>query len=112
MDKAELYAQELAKLSELFADVEENKAKLIQGLMEDAAFLCVENKALREVLGQTGMVKVHPQNAAIQKPVEGALQYLKNVNSYAVVIKTLNGILQKNTVEDDDDFDKFMNERK
>jgi hypothetical protein len=32
-----------------------------------------------------------------------AIQYLKNVNSYAVIIKTLNSILSKNEIDTEDD---------
>lgn len=56
------------------------------------------------------MIIFHEQNKSRQKPVEAAKQYLKNVNSYSVVIKTLNGILQKNILEEDDEFDNFMQE--
>ena len=38
------------------------------------------------------------------------MQYLKNVNSYSVIIKTLNGILQKNAMEEEDDFEAYVRE--
>ncbi|WP_201763640.1 hypothetical protein [Chengkuizengella marina] len=62
---------------------------------------------LKEVLLKTGMVKVHPERPELQKPVEAAKQYRQNINSYAVAIKTLSGVLQKNIVEEDDDMDEF-----
>ena len=110
MEKSHVYKKELEKLAEIFKDVEPSKAQLVEGLIEDAAFLKTENFILRQVIAETGMVKFHPQHPEIQKPTEAAKQYLKNVNSYAVVIKTLNGILQKNTIEADDEFDEFMKE--
>lgn len=112
MFKSDVYQKELAKLTEIFADVEPSKAKLIEGLIEDAAFLKAENLALRDAITLTGMVKIHPQHPEIQKPIETAKQYLKNINSYAVIIKTLNGVLMKNTVEGDDEFDEFMRRMK
>lgn len=111
MEKHDVYKKELNKLNEIFQDVEESKAKLVEGLIEDAAFLKAENYMLKQDIEKTGMVKIHPKNSGLQKPIETAKQYLKNVNSYAVVIKTLNGVLQKNTVEEDDDFDDFMKEK-
>ncbi len=110
MDKMDLDEQELTKLKELFNDVEPSKAKLVEGLIEDAAFLMAENKMLKQLTMETGMVRVHPEYPEMQKPTEAAKQYLKNVNSYAVIIKTLNSILQKNTVEQDDAFDEFLKE--
>lgn len=102
-----VYQKELEKLTEIFTDIEESKKKLVEGLIEDAAFLKAENFVLKEALTEIGMVNFHPQNKHLQKPVEAAKQYLKNVNSYAVIIKTLNGVLNQNIIEDDDDLSDF-----
>lgn len=107
MSKSDLYKQELAKLTEIFKDVEESKRKLVEGLLEDAAFLKVENYFLKETISKTGMVKIHPEFPELQKPTEAGKQYLKNINSYSVVIKTLNGVLNKNILEDDEDLSEF-----
>lgn len=107
MSKTTEYLKELAKLTEIFAEVEPSRKKLVEGLLEDAAFLKAENFILKQQITETGMVKIHPQHPEIQKPIETAKQYLKNINSYAVVIKTLNGVLMKNIIEDDDDLDEF-----
>ena len=101
--KQPIYEAERAKLLAIFAEVETAKKQLVEGLIEDAAFLYAENWALRQGLQQTGMVKVHPQYPEIQKPVEAARQYRQNANSYAVVIKALNGVLSKNLLGDEED---------
>lgn len=105
--KNDVYNTELAKLREIFKDVDPSKAQLVEGLIEDAAFLKAENAELREKLAQTGMVEIHPTNPKLQRTVEAARQYLKNVNSYAVVIKTLNGVLSKNMLDPDDGMEEF-----
>ena len=107
MSKKAEYQKELKKLTEVFADIEESKRKLVEGLIEDAAFLKAENFVLKEALTEIGMVNFHPQQKHLQKPVEAAKQYLKNVNSYSIIIKTLNGVLNKNILEDDDDLSDF-----
>lgn len=107
MPKSEIYRQELAKLTEIFKDVEESKRKLVEGLVEDAAFLKAENHVLKQSISITGMVKIHPDHPDMQKPIETAKQYLKNVNSYSVVIKTLNGVLMKNIMDDEDELSDF-----
>lgn len=107
MGKYDVYQKELNKLQEIFADVDPPKAQLVQGLIEDAAFLLSENHVLKESISKTGMVKIHPEHPDIQKPTEAAKQYLKNVNSYAVVIKTLNGVLSKNLFEPEDDMGEY-----
>lgn len=101
--KNEVFNKELTKLKEIFEKLDPEKAELVDGLIHDAAFLKAENMVLRESLAITGMVKIHPTNPDLQKPVEASRQYLKNVNSYSVIIKTLNGILNKNMLDDDED---------
>lgn len=107
MSKKAEYQKEFKKLSEIFADVDESKRRLVEGLIEDAAFLKAENFVLKETLTEIGMVNFHPQRKELQKPVIAAKQYLNNLNSYAVVIKTLNGVLNKNILEDDEDMSEF-----
>jgi len=112
MTKLEVYQKELEKLNKIFADVEPSKKKLVEGLVVEAAFLFSENYQLKIYLAESGMVKIHPTHTDIQKPLETARQYLKNVNAYSVVIKTLNGVLMKNTIEEEDEFDKYLEEMK
>lgn len=107
MSKSDEYKRELAKLTEIFNDVEDSRRKLVEGLIEDAAFLKAENFILKQQITETGMVKIHPQHPEIQKPIETAKQFLKNVGVYAVVIKTLSGVLSKNIIETDDGLDEF-----
>lgn len=102
--------KELVKLLTIFEKVEEGKRKLVDKLLHDAAFLAGENDKLREIIAKTGMIKVHPKDPNLQKPTEAGKQYLKNLATYAIVIKALNSVLTKNTVEDDDEFDKFVKE--
>ncbi|MFK7692868.1 hypothetical protein [Paenibacillus sp. HJGM_3] len=110
MTKSDVYRNELAKLEEIFREVDPAQAKLVEGLIKDAAFLAADNHVLREAIDKTGTVQIHPTNPNLQRTTEAAKQYLKNLNSYAVVIKTLNGVLSKNGFEGEDDFEEFMRE--
>lgn len=110
--KRSTFSGELARLKKLFKNVDQVKAELVEGLIEDAAWLRVQNEELKELMSGTGMLKVHPEHRQIQKPTEAGKQYLKNVNSYAVIIKTLNGILQKDQMEEEDEFEKFLKEQR
>jgi len=107
MSKQIVYERELAKLTEIFKDVEPTKVQLVQGLIQDAAFLFAENYILKESLNKTGMIKFHPSNPSMQKPLPAAKEYRQNLNSYAVIIKTLNGVLQKGIIEEEDDMDEY-----
>ena len=71
MNREELYKQELAKLEELFKDVEPIKARLTEGLRQEAAFLLAENAMLKQHMRETGMVKVHPEYPEVQKAHRG-----------------------------------------
>jgi regulator of replication initiation timing len=107
IDKQAVFQGELKKLTNIFAEVEESKRKMVDGLVEEAAFLYAEDCELRNMLKTTGMIRINPNNPSQQKPVPAATQYLKNINSYAVVIKTLNGVLMKNIIEEDDDMGDY-----
>lgn len=109
--KAE-YQKELMRLRKLFEKVDPTKADLVEGLIEEAAWLRVETAVLKSNMAETGMIKIHPQNKGLQRPTEASKQYLKNVNTYAVLIKTLNGVLMKDQIEEEDPFEEFLKERR
>ena len=111
MTKEAEYQKELMRMREIFKNVDPLKAELAEGLIEDAAWIRVQSAELKTLMVETGMIKIHPDYRQIQKPTEAAKQYMKNVNSYAVIIKTLNGILQKDQLEEEDDFEKFMKDQ-
>lgn len=111
MSKVAEVQKERERLLEIFKNVDPSKAALIDGLIDEAAYLKVENAELRALMLDTGMVKVHPHHRELQKPVEAARQYRQNVNSYSVVIKTLNGILSKDAAPEEDEFDAWIKER-
>ena len=101
---------ELEKLQVIFQKVDPDKQKLVEKLLCDAAFLSEQNDELRKMIEVTGMVKFHPTNPNLQKPTEAAKQYLRNIQTYSVVIKTLNMIFSKNSIEEEDDFEQFLNQ--
>ena len=104
--------KERERLAEIFTEAPAEIRKLAQGLIDDAAFLAVENRRLRDVIEQTGMVRIHPQHPEIQKTTEAAGQYLKNVNSHAVVIKALAGMARQVNGEGEDELDRWMREKR
>jgi len=106
-NKNEIYNIEKNKLEDIFKDIDESKRVLVNGLIQDAAFLYAENYEIKERLNKTGMIKYHPDNPTLQKPLPAAKEYRQNLNSYAVVIKTLNGVLLKKEDDDDEDMDEF-----
>lgn len=108
MTKRDEIQKERERLADIFADVEADQAELLEGLLDDAAFLRVENRHLRQLMEETGTVRVHPEHPTLQKPVEAAKQYRQNVNSYAVIIKTLNSVLVKASGGEEDAFGEWL----
>jgi ATP-dependent DNA ligase len=112
MTKRELILKERKRLDEIFKDVDDKKRELVDKLIDQAAFISVESAMLQEAMAETGMVKIHPKHKDIQKPVEAARQYRQNTNSYAVIIKTLNSILTKDSTGEEDPFDLWLEEKR
>lgn len=111
-DKSAVYQQEYVKLTEIFKDVEESKRKLVEGLIQETAFLKGELFDMKNILEETGMIRVNPANKAMQKTIPIANEYRRTVNIYSLNIKVLNSILMKDTIEADDPFDEWMKEMK
>jgi regulator of replication initiation timing len=107
IDKQAEFQKESEKLNALFADVDENKKKLAAGLIEDAAYLYAENKYLRHILSQTGMVRINPNNSQQQRPIEAAKQYRSNVDTYSSLIGRLSRIIDAQDTEEDDDMEEY-----
>ena len=105
MDKKEVIQKEKDKLCKIFKNVEENKKKLAESTIEHAANLTGELFELYQNIEKSKSVVISKNNSSHQLITESAKLYNKYLN--AVLIKTLNGILEKNVIETDDDFDEF-----
>lgn len=101
---------ELENLQEIFTTVDPAKQKLVGKLIEYAAFTSDEiDKLIVMIRHDGGTVKIHPTNPGLQKATEAGKQYLKLIGTYSLTIKALNSILTKNTIEEDDEFERYMN---
>lgn len=94
------------ELKAIFETVEESKRKLAEPMLKEAVFLEEQLNKLRAL----PFIKIHPQNPELQKRTEAGKQYKELMQTYCNVIKVLNGILQKNAIEEDDEFDEFERE--
>lgn len=106
MSKIKDVNDELERLRSLFSSVDETKTKLVDNLLEQAAFMKVELGVLQEQIRKYGSVQVSSKGS--QRQTEAAKYYTKLINSYGTVIKALNSIMGKNTIEGDDSFDEFL----
>lgn len=103
IDKVQI---EYERLKVLFASVEPSKSELVDNLINEAAFMKVQLTNLQLQIRKYGAIQI--SNKGAQRQTEAAKYYTKLVNSYGTVIKTLNSILAKNVIDDDDEFDLFM----
>lgn len=100
--------QEQEKLLAIFKDCDESEKVLIHGLVEQAAYLYIENKHIQKLLEVTGMVRTHPEKPELQKQMPAAKEYRQNASTYSVIIKTLNQIIKQNAGIGEDPFDEWL----
>jgi len=106
LSKLENVKLEYERLRSLFSSVDPTKAELVDNLINEAAFMRVQLENLQLQIRKYGAVQISSKGT--QRQTEAAKFYTKLVNSYGTVIKTLNSIMGKNIVDDDDEFDNFM----
>ena len=97
---------EYERLRSLFSSVDPTKAELVDNLLNEAAFMRVQLENLQKQIRKYGAIQISSKGT--QRQTEAAKYYTKLVNSYGNVIKTLNTIMGKNMIDDNDEFDEFM----
>ena len=106
MSKVKNINLEYERLKALFKSVDPAKTELVDNLIKEAAFMKEQLSNLRIQINKYGAIQISTKGA--QRQTEAAKYYTKLVNSYGTVIKTLNAIMGKNVMDEDDEFDKFM----
>ncbi len=98
--------EEYDRLKSLFVNVDLFKSDLVDELLKKAAFLKYELDSLEAT------IKI---NGSIEKSNKGNVRlsiyyktYLSSLNLYQSIIRTLNTIMGKNVMDDDDEFDEFL----
>lgn len=99
--------QEFERIKALFAGVDEKQLQLVEGAIMEAARLRVELNRLHEIVKQTGLVKVHPDNPVMQKELPVSRMIVKVRAGYINYIGKLSSILGRSVVDEDDDLDEF-----
>lgn len=101
--------KEQKRLQEIFKNLDTNKKKGVEKLIEDAAFMAVTLEETRQIIARDGIVETY-QNGANQTGVKksSAVEvYDKMVNTYSRVVKQLIDLIPERVVinpeEDEDD---------
>ena len=85
--------------------MEESKTQLVNELLLKAAFLKVQLDGLELQIKKYGAVQM--KNGEFRESVSYKT-FLSSLAVYQTIIKTLNSIMGKNTIDEDDEFDEFM----
>lgn len=83
--------KEQQRLEAIFENIETNKRKTVEKLIENAAFMAVTLEETRQIVARDGVVEAY-QNGENQKGVKKSAAvevYDKMVNTYSKVIKQL-----------------------
>ncbi|NLB52076.1 MAG: hypothetical protein GX808_03965 [Syntrophomonadaceae bacterium] len=93
---------EIARLKAEFAGADENKMKVLEALIEQAAYERLYLKRLNEQALVTGLVKIHPENAMLQKtlPIAGVI-----AKHSAALTNIMDKLMKHLAVESDDEDD-------
>lgn len=94
--------QEYERIKALFAGVDEKQLSLVDGAIWEAARLRVELNRLHEIVSQTGLIKLQPNNPAMQKELPISRMIVKVRANYLNYIAKLSNILGRNINDDDD----------
>lgn len=111
MEKEKEIKREIEKLNKIFEDLPEDKIKLCEGLIQNAAFMHVTLLELqRDVLEQGAMIHVQSGNGfdtIKDNPAQKA--YTTMISRYGAVIDQLNKLLPTATPKETDEFLEFIN---
>jgi hypothetical protein len=100
--------QEYSRIKALFEGIDEKQLSLIDGAIWEAARLRSELNRLNEIVKQSGLVKVNPDNPLQQKELPVSRMIVKVRANYLNYIAKLSGVLGRNIGDEDDDgLDEF-----
>lgn len=94
--------KEQKRLQDIFKNLDTNKKKGVEKLIEDAAFMAVTLEETRQIIARDGIVETY-QNGANQTGVKksSAVEvYDKMVNTYSRVVKQLIDLIPERVVID------------
>jgi regulator of replication initiation timing len=111
LEKEKAIKTEANKIKRIFSDISDVKKKSIQGLIEEAAFMKVTLKGLKDQLNLEGPIDEMPQGEySILRQHPAAQLYNSMIQRYTTVQKELIAVLPKEQVpENDDGFEAFVN---
>lgn len=102
--------KEITKLNSLFKDMDKKYKKSVSSIIENAAFMSVTLRELREYLNQNGLTCEY-QNGENQFGTKKSPEieiYNTMIKNFISTMKQLTDLLPKGAVIQDDGFDDFL----
>lgn len=94
------------ELNNIFSKLSEDQQRLNEPLKNKAIFLEAQLLELEDL----PFYQVHPNNPALQKRTEAGKLYKELLQAYCNVMKMLNSVIYRSTVEETDEFDEWEND--
>ena len=93
---------EISKLNKIFKNISEDKKKLCQNLIRNAAFMAVTLEDLQEIIREEGPIKTLTNGNGFDTIQEHPAQksYTAMITRYSSIIKQLQDLLPDNKAED------------
>ncbi len=109
-EKEKAIKKEINRLSKILVDVDENRKSVMQGLIEESAFMRVTLKQLKEEIDEKGPIDEMPQgDYTILREHPALKSYNTMIQRYNSVVKEVINLLPKADIKSlDDEFDIFL----
>ena len=99
--------QEYERIKELFKNCDDNQLALLDGSFWECARLRVELNVLNDIVKQSGLVRVNPDNPSQHKELPVAKMIVKTRANYLNYIAKLSSILGKVEPDEGDGLDDY-----
>ncbi|MCM3444371.1 hypothetical protein [Metabacillus halosaccharovorans] len=105
--------KEASRLKRIFKDIDKNKKSTIEGLIQEAAFMRVTLKQLKDDINKNGVIDEMPQGEySIMRESPAVKTYNTMIQRYTTVSKELFTLLPKDAPKvEDDGFETFVNNK-
>lgn len=99
---------EIERLKQEFKNADESKIRVLDGLIEQAAYERLYLKRLNEQAIITGLVKIHPQKPSLQKTLPISGEIAKHSAALTNIMDKLMKHLDVESDDDDDGLDDYV----
>lgn len=106
MSNAEI-TKEIDRIKSLFPNADENKINVLEGLIEQAAYLRIYLKELNNKAMISGLIEFHPENTKLQRALPVSNEITKHSATLTSIMDKLMKHLSVESDFDDDGLDEY-----